>query len=72
MTAAGSMSRRWVRLTTRCTFQFALRTGMTVRSGPSPGRNRCVSAGFDRDDICTDGTDSQRRSDPGPDVAGVH
>lgn len=39
-------------------------TRMTVRTGPTPGRNRCVPACLDRHDVGTDSTHSQRRNDP--------
>ena len=53
-------------------FQFAVSTGMTVGTGPTPERGRGVSAGFDRDDVGADRAHYQRRGDPCIDVSGVH
>ena len=53
-------------------FRFSMSTGMTVRTGPTPGGSCCVSAGFDRDDIGADRAHAQCRGDPCLDVCRVH
>lgn len=52
-------------------FLFTMSTGMTVGTGPTPGRGRGVSAGFDRD-VRVDRAHSQRRTDSCMNVRGIH